>query len=169
MTGFGVYGRAENNSGSVKWAIFDIIEPHLPFGYSGASQQAAQSGITPALNLTMPAGHKYSMALWHSHVRLGTKLPAHICHHPEWFDRQRLRRSRAYPEHERNGVGTGPRRRSYAGYFHGLFGFRTSLQGLFRRRRHNPPIPEPSEWAMLLAGLMVVGFVAKRQRRRTSI
>ena len=30
-----------------------------------------------------------------------------------------------------------------------------------------PPIPEPSEWAMLLAGLMVVAFVAKRQRRRS--
>jgi hypothetical protein len=29
------------------------------------------------------------------------------------------------------------------------------------------PIPEPSEWAMLLAGLMVVAFVAKRRSRRT--
>jgi hypothetical protein len=30
-----------------------------------------------------------------------------------------------------------------------------------------PPIPEPSEWAMLLARLMVVAFVAKRRSRRS--
>ena len=28
-----------------------------------------------------------------------------------------------------------------------------------------PPIPEPAEWSMLLAGLMVVGFIANRRRR----
>ena len=29
-----------------------------------------------------------------------------------------------------------------------------------------PPIPEPAEWSMLLAGLLVVAFVANRQRRQ---
>jgi hypothetical protein len=28
------------------------------------------------------------------------------------------------------------------------------------------PLPEPSEWAMLLAGLAVVGFIAKRRRNK---
>jgi hypothetical protein len=32
-----------------------------------------------------------------------------------------------------------------------------------------PAIPEPSEWAMLLAGLMVIGFVANRRRKVTTI
>jgi hypothetical protein len=32
-----------------------------------------------------------------------------------------------------------------------------------------PAIPEPSEWAMLLAGLMVIGFVANRRRRITTV
>ena len=29
-----------------------------------------------------------------------------------------------------------------------------------------PPVPEPSEWAMLLAGLAVVGFIANRRRNK---
>ena len=29
-----------------------------------------------------------------------------------------------------------------------------------------PPIPEPAEWSMLLAGLLVVAFVANRQRKQ---
>jgi hypothetical protein len=29
---------------------------------------------------------------------------------------------------------------------------------------HLAPIPEPAEWAMLLAGLVVIGFIAQRRR-----
>ncbi len=34
--------------------------------------------------------------------------------------------------------------------------------------RYGPvtPVPEPSEWAMLLAGLAAVGFIVKRNARR---
>ena len=56
----------------------------------------------------------------------------------------------------------------YDGFTLTAFGGQTSLQvwGGDYLGGNLPPVPEPSEWAMLLAGLMVVAFVAKRQRRR---
>ena len=30
------------------------------------------------------------------------------------------------------------------------------------------PVPEPSQWAMMLAGLALVGFIVRRTRRRDS-
>ena len=35
-------------------------------------------------------------------------------------------------------------------------------------RNHHPitPVPEPSQWAMMLAGLALVGFVVRRNARR---
>ncbi len=29
-----------------------------------------------------------------------------------------------------------------------------------------PPVPEPSEWAMLVAGLALVGFIANRRKQK---
>jgi len=48
-------------------------------------------------------------------------------------------------------------------------GFRSSIQ-IFSAGDFGggptPPVPEPAEWSMLLAGLLVVAFVANRQRRQ---
>jgi hypothetical protein len=47
---------------------------------------------------------------------------------------------------------------SRGGYF-----FPTDIVGL-DDFRFAPAVPEPAEWAMLLAGLLVVGFIARRRR-----
>ena len=44
-------------------------------------------------------------------------------------------------------------------------GIQTSLRVFGSADAPAPPVPEPAEWTMLLAGLMVVSFVANRQRK----
>jgi hypothetical protein len=51
----------------------------------------------------------------------------------------------------------------------GLPGYQPSLQIFGEDYAQLPAIPEPSEWAMLVAGLMVIGFVANRRRKVTTI
>jgi flagellar hook-associated protein FlgK len=50
---------------------------------------------------------------------------------------------------------------SRGGYF-----FPTDIVGLddFRFAVAAPPVPEPAEWTMLIAGLLVIGFIARRRR-----
>lgn len=43
---------------------------------------------------------------------------------------------------------------------------RSSPQGGMPRAAQVTPVPEPGEWAMLLAGLALVGFIVRRNSKR---
>jgi hypothetical protein len=160
MSGFGVYGRAET-SGSVRWVVFD--------GSSLVYQSGIQSTTggakwydSPTLNLTLAAGHTYSMGVIATDMFAWgrNEEPVSAINSPSGLRINAFEGLVQAPNTNGDGVGGG----TFAGdpIYASDWGGVDYFQGSVRVDGIAAAVPEPSEWAMLLAGLMVVAFVAKR-------
>jgi hypothetical protein len=166
--GFGVYGQAQV-AGNVKWLIFD---PALatPLVYlSGAQAVAARSGTfasqamwydSPAINFTLQAGHTYAMGLIADQVGTNTFRWGSSADNP--FG--------PYPTTTANGLSL-PFMQALdnSGVVSGAFTNTPTLYTVNNSNRRmmslhiSAPIPEPAEWTMLIAGLLVIGLIAHRR------
>jgi len=162
MGGFGVYGAAEA-AGQVKWVVFDGLNLVYQSGAASVSQQSARWYDSPAMSLTLASGHTYSMGLVASNMFAWGRNEEPISPISGGGLTINAFESISNPTFSTSG--------NFAGDpilipEYGVPYYQGSVR-VFDTGGGVPAIPEPSEWAMLLAGLMVVGFVAKRQRRRT--
>jgi hypothetical protein len=161
--GFGVYGRAEA-AGEIKFVMFD----GLSLVYQSDAQSVNQGGArwfdSPTISGTLTAGHTYSMGLVASNLFAWGRNSEPVSPISGGGLTINGFESISQPTFSTSG--------GFAGDpilipEYGVDYFQASVR-VMSAGGGVPPIPEPSEWAMLLAGLMVVAFVAKRQRR-TSI
>lgn len=167
MGGFGVWGAAEA-AGQIKFLVFD--QENLI--YSSASIAATQTQTlrwydSPVLSIKLSKDHTYSLGVvsnnmfaWGRYDESGfaTGLQNGLNHDV----RENIVQVSL----------TGNPGSNYAGNpflvpEYGVDYFQSSVR-VFDLAGGGvaPPIPEPAEWSMLLAGLLVVAFVANRQRRR---
>jgi hypothetical protein len=164
--GFGVYGQAEA-AGSIKYVVFDGSSLIYQSGIQGVSTGGARWFDSPAMSLTLTAGHTYSMGVIASNMFAWGRNAEPVS--PITANGLTINAFEGLvqaPNTILEGGGTFAGDPIYASDWGGVNYFQGSVR-VFDAGGGVPPIPEPSEWAMLLAGLMVVGFVAKRQRRRT--
>jgi hypothetical protein len=172
--GFGVYGQAEAN-GQVAWVIFDGTNLLTPSPATASVSSGQRGWFDISLGMVLQAGHTYTMGLAANNMfAWGRGYGAPDVSSADGT----LTILGIEPIAGVYTSGYDPFLTSApAGGNFTLGGFEripewdsTDVRGSLRILDAGgalPPIPEPSEWAMLLAGLMVVGFVAKRQRRRT--
>lgn len=163
ITGFGVYGRAEA-AGSIKYVVFDGSNLIYQSGTQGVSSGGARWFDSPVLNLTLTSGHTYSMGVIASNMFAWGRNEEPVS--PISANGLTINAFEGLiqaPNTNPDGGGSFAGDPIYASDWGGVNYF----QGSVRIDGIANAVPEPSEWAMLLAGLMVVGFVAKRQRRRT--
>jgi len=166
--GFGVYGQAQA-AGNVEWVIFDSTQLSSPVFTSAAQQVSARPGTfasqatwydSPAMNFTLLAGHTYAIGLIADKVGTGTF---------NWG---------ASPDSPFGGTAPPPangltlsfmQALSNAGVVNGSFTSTPTLYTVNNSNRRemslhiSAPVPEPAEWTMLIAGLLVVGFIANRR------
>lgn len=156
--GFGVYGAAEA-AGQLRWVIFDTANTSNPFylsGTQGVSPQGAMWYDSPGMARTLLAGQTYALGV------VANNLFAW-----GWSDA-----SSAAPITQ-SGL-TLPVRSEQAqvtvdgaGHFAGNPIFVADFDPLDAQTslRVMAPIPEPAEWSMLIAGLLVIGFIARRRNQ----
>jgi hypothetical protein len=171
--GFGVYGKAQA-SGNIKFILFDAgPAPTQPRFISSAQAVQASSTVRwydladPSFLYTLKAGHTYGMGLI--------------------SDRANGPSNFQFAAGYNSGFGGDPKTSTIAngltvpftqwltlnavtGCSAGLctFGANPTLfqdnTTTYKPSLHIfAPVPEPAEWAMLIAGLMVVGFIARRR------
>jgi hypothetical protein len=164
--GFGVYGQAENTSGSLRWIVFDGSSLIYQSGTQGITSGGAKWYDSPTLSLTLEAGHTYSMGLiatdmfaWGRNVEPVSAITQNGLTINAFEGLVQV--PNTIPE----GGGTFAGDPIYSSDWGGVDYFQGSVR-ILSAGGAVPPIPEPAEWTMLLAGLMVVAFVANRQRRR---
>jgi hypothetical protein len=164
--GFGVYGKAENTSGSLKWIVFDGSSLIYQSGIQSVSTGGAKWYDSPTFNLTLLAGHTYSMGLIATDMfawgRNDGTLSAVTQNGLTIKAFEGLVQA---PNTLAEGGGSFAGDPIYASDFGGVDYFQGSVR-VFSAGGAVPPVPEPSEWMMLAAGLMVVSFVARRRARR---
>jgi hypothetical protein len=170
--GIGVFGQAQS-AGNVKWVIFDSLAPSTPLYLSSAQAVTARPGQfatqstwydSASFGLTLQAGRTYAMGLIADTVGANGFLWG-----VEWTGNLM---GGGGPPVDANGV-TLPFVSSAASAgsllldspslaaIDGTSFYRTSL----RIHEATPPVPEPAEWTMLVAGLFVVGFIARRRQQ----
>lgn len=167
--GFGVYGRAEA-SGKVAWVVFDNTDNYnllTPQPVTRSVSTGDSGWFDLSMSMTLQAGHTYTMGL------AATDLFAWGRTTPSAISQNGLTilgnepivgvYTSNYPDSGGNFTQGGFERLVFeegdVDYFRGTLRVLSPGGSV-------PPIPEPAEWTMLLAGLMVVAFVANRQRRR---
>jgi hypothetical protein len=148
ITGFGVYGQAPSAM-TLKWALFDITGARL---YVSPEQNVG--GVTnmqwydsPALNLTLLANHTYALGALTNNAT------------------GRFIYSWTYPSAliSANGLSL-PDMRPQVGNFSNPV-LTSPDYYLGQNSIHVFGVPEPAEWVMLIAGLMVVAFIARRRNQ----
>jgi hypothetical protein len=165
MSGFGVYGRAES-AGSIKWAVFDGSSLIYESGSQAVSSGSARWFDSPTMNVTLQAGHTYSMALVATNMFAWGRNEEPVS--PITANGLTINAYEGLvhaPNTNPNGGGGFAGSPIWASDLGGVDYF----QGSVRVDGIPAAIPEPSEWAMLVAGLMVIGFVANRRRKVTTV
>jgi hypothetical protein len=154
---FGVYGAAEA-AGQIRWVIFDTANTSNPVylsGTQGVSPQGLMWYDSPGIGATLSAGQTYAMGVVASNLFAWG-----------WTD------AGAAPITQ-NGL-TLPVRSEQAqvtvdgaGHFAGNPLFVADFDPLAAQTslRVAAAIPEPAEWSMLIAGLLVIGFIARRRNK----
>lgn len=188
---FGVYGRAQSTT-NIAWVIFDQSDLLNPVFLSPIQQVSATANSTwydaPGMTATLLPRHTYFMGvvadtilgnggfLWHS----GTAL---MGPDPTVGDGLTLHSSTAVARvgfcnggHSAQVCGPLPlQTQTVTSFLEGSYPYISEVQAFSNKKmslRINlgpdspPPVPEPSEWAMLVAGLAVVGLIARRRRQR---
>jgi hypothetical protein len=155
--GFGVYGEAEAN-GQIRWVIVDVANSLSPLLYVSGTQNVSPQGPgwydSPGISQTLQANRTYAMGVVASNLfawSLNDAPSGPI-----------IQGDLTIPvdSHQLQVALDG------AGHFAGdpiypgleLPGIQTSLRVL-------APIPEPAEWSMLIAGLLVIAFIARRRNQ----
>lgn len=167
--GLGVFGQAQS-AGNVKWVIFDSLAPSTPLYLSSAQAVTARPGSfatqatwydSPTLNLTLQSGHSYAMGLIADTVGANGFLWG-----VEWTTNLM---GGGGPSLDSSGIALPFVSSSGSAgsllldspsltAIDGTSFYRTSLRVM-------APVPEPAEWTMLVAGLFVVGFIARRRQQ----
>jgi hypothetical protein len=177
--GFGVYGQTSVET-NVRWVIFDSASPRVPVFLSDVYALAPEPGSfassarwhdSPVVDFTLVANRRYAMGILADRLgttgfRWGTSVTS-----------KRYGGGGASIEAEGLSVpfaaalanaGLGgsfystPFVYTYAGP--DPLEWNAALQPSLRIAS---PVAEPAEWAMLLSGLMAIGWVSRRRRRRT--
>jgi len=170
MGGFGVYGQAQDNT-LLKWVIFDgdntksefvqTVGATTDWFYSPAMNFKLEHDKTYALGVVSTGGFAWSRDF---DPNFGNTFG-----NVDQGGGVTLLAAEAYADVSLSNLGVA---RSV-----GLADSDVDYPGTFRSSIRifsagdsgggpTPPIPEPAEWSMLLAGLLVVAFVANRQRRQ---
>jgi hypothetical protein len=154
--GFGVYGAAEA-AGKIRYVIFDNDSLLWQSGsYDVAVGSAGWYDVS--YPTTLASGHTYTMGVVANNLfAWGRNSVSDEGFGPIGGNGLEIRAPQTFAQLDLvqgdDFVGDPLVLRGFE-----LFGDQTSVRVL-------APIPEPSEWSMLLAGLLVIGFVANRRRR----
>jgi len=165
MGKFGIWGAAEAQS-QIKFLVFD--QENLI--YSSASIAASPQGLrwydSPGLSLKLQKDHTYSLGVvsnnlfaWGRYDESGfaTGMQNGLNHDV---------RENIVQVSLTGNPGSGYAGNPFLVPEYGVDYFQSSVRVFdLAGGGPTPPIPEPAEWSMLLAGLLVVAFVANRQRR----
>jgi hypothetical protein len=178
ITGFSVFGQTSVPT-DVRWVIFDSLIPYSPVllspihsieGRPGSFAAKALWYDSPSIEFTMLANHRYAMGLladrlgpsgfrWGVNVTSnrygggGRTIDADVVSVP--FTAALANAGLAGSFYSTPVVYT----------FNGAdpLGWNDAIQPSLRILS---PVAEPAEWAMILAGLMLIGWVSRRRRRR---
>jgi len=176
ISNFGVYGKV-SGSATLNWLIFDMSSPSkaLDYGQFAPVWSSGPVGATvnttgtwydsPTVNATLLAGHTYSLGVWatggfsYGYNTSGATISQDNLQIPL------LLGGTAFASDGSGIIARDP--------FLDVEGRNASLQVSYTLGPLGAPlgdvpaapVPEPAEWTMLLAGLMVVSFVANRQRK----
>jgi hypothetical protein len=156
--GFGVYGAAAA-AGQLRWVNFDGENARYLSGPQSVSAEGPRWYDSPGMARTLEANHAYSLGVVASNTFAWGWNDGTIGDPVAPITQGGLTLA----------VRTDQLQVSVdsAGHFAGdptfvsgfeSFEHQTSLRVL-------APIPEPAEWSMLIAGLLVIGFIAKRRNR----
>ena len=177
--GFGVYGQTSVPT-NLRWVIFDSASPQAPVYLSDVHAVAPEPGSfaagarwhdSPAIDFTLLANRRYAMGvladrLGPSGFRWGMSVTTN-------------RYGGGGPAIDADGLtvsfGSALANAGLAGSFYSTpfvytFNKADPLQwnaALQPSLRITSPVAEPAEWAMLLSGLMVVGWVSRRRKSRS--
>lgn len=171
--GFGVYGRAQTTT-SLGWVIFDMNDLLNPVFVSGPQQVNATTSATwydISAPLTMLAGHTYAMGVVADKVNSGG-FQWSTTYNP--FGGSATTQNGLSLLHSTAGVragycngGWGPcGATTLSAFLEGTYPdvFMSTLDTRTKMSLHVQAVPEPAEWSMLIAGLLVVGFMAHRRK-----
>jgi hypothetical protein len=174
--GFGVFGQAQV-AGNLKWVIFDAAQLGSPVFLSQAQAVSARPGTfatqaiwydSPAMNFTLVAGHTYAMGLMSDRVGTSTFYWGASPDTP-FAPRPTTPGDGLTLNFLQKLDNSGITGCTAAGLC--AFTNTPTLYGTFadsNRRKmslHIAAVPEPSEWAMLVVGLAVIGFMASRRKQ----
>ena len=177
ISGCGVYGQTSVET-NVRWVIFDGASPHAPVFLSeihslapkpGSFAESADWHDSPVIDVTLLAHRRYAIGLLADRLgptgfRWGTSVTSQ-------------RYGGGGPSIEGDGLSL-PFTAALANA--GLGGSFYSTPFLYTYQRSDPlewnaalqpslriasPVAEPAEWAMLLSGLMAIGWVSRRRRK----
>lgn len=156
--GFGVHGAAEA-AGQLRWVIFDGENPLYMSGAQAVSPGSARWHNSPGMARTLEANHAYSFGVIASNTFAWSWNDGTIGDPLGPITQNGLTLAVRTDQLQVSVDGSG----HFAGDpiyvpFFESFDQQTSLQIL-------GPIPEPAEWSMLIAGLLVIGFIARRRNR----
>jgi hypothetical protein len=157
MPAFGVYGAAEA-AGSMRWVVFQGENPIYVSSPQTISMQGDRWYDSPGIGLTLAANQTYALGVVTSNLFAwgwndGSNGPLV----PITQNGLTLPVLTAQAQVTLDGAG------HFAGDPIYVSGFEsTDFQASVRVLA---PIPEPAEWSMLIAGLLVIGFIARRRNQ----
>jgi hypothetical protein len=176
--GFGVYGRAIT-AGNIGWVVFDLQDLQNPMFLSGPQQvsaSATSSWYSVSAPLTLLNGHTYAMGVVADTVMgFGWANGAFTTPTPTVSNGLTLLSQTA-------GVKVGACSGGSAlggamcqnssptltSFLTGTYPdvFNTTISSQNKMSLQIAPVPEPSEYAMLLVGLAVIGFIGNRRKQK---
>jgi hypothetical protein len=174
--GFGVYARARSDT-NIGWVIFDTTDLLNPVYQSPVQSVGAALAAmwydSPAMNFTLLATHTYAMGVVANKIG-GTGGFQWATGDFAFGGGNQTSNgltllddtSGVRPGYCNGGFGPcGSGTRTLTSFLTGSYPdvFSETLSTRTKMSLHIQAVPEPAEWAMLIAGLFVVGFIARRR------
>jgi hypothetical protein len=165
MGGFGVYGAAEE-TGKIKWVIYE----NDALLWQSDPQDVVAGGATwydVSYSTTLVVGNTYTMGVVATNLfKWGQNTASDAALVPIGRNGLQIMDSQPVAQVEEQEIATflGVPVVDRNGFPFADYPTQTSVR-VFDIDGAPLPIPEPAEWSMLIAGLMVIAFVANRRRR----